>query len=231
MNLLEIYMLDMLKVIVWASAIVIVLFMYRSPITRFIDRTQKVSLPKGIEVTTTEDQLERARNQKPLEALTEGEPAVAINEVEAKRASIGEEFQNPMLVEQARRIEEALDSLALDNAADREELLVKHLAASQIACLFEQTYRLIFGSQINALHFLAQESMNGTADIESLRPVYLHAENYGLDHSRVSFEAWLEFLEYCELVQKTENEIAITPRGKEFLRYLLERGYAYKKGW
>ena len=225
---------EVLRVVVWPMAVVACFLggvcILKKSISRFIDRIQKMSFPKGGEITTKEDQMERVRSQKPIDALSDGEDAVISDEVRTERAPIREAFQNPMLLEQVQRIKEHLDGLCFDAPADREELLLKSLAANQIAVQFEHTYHLIFGSQIVALKFLAHQTVTGAADIEEFRPVYNEAQKFGLNPSKTSFEAWLWFLEYTVLVQKTEEKIAITLRGREFLKYLIDRNYPCLKG-
>jgi len=227
-------MIEVLEVIAWPVTVAIcalgAVWILKKPISGFIDRTQRITLPKGGEITTKEDQMERVRSQKPVDSLSDGEDAIVSAGVEPNRVSVRETFQSPMLLEQAQSIKEHLDNLSFQTPADREELLLKSIAANQIALSFERTYHLIFGSQIKALQFLAQQAVNGTAEIEELRPVYNEAEKFGLDHSKTSFDAWLGFLGYSVFVQMNYGKIAITGKGREFLKYLIDRNYPFFKG-
>ncbi len=107
-------------------------------------------------------------------------------------------------------------------------VLVRILATMQLAFGFEETYRLIWGSQLSLLSYL-----NTQADgqpTEALRPFYtLAAGQYPEAYDGYSFEAWLGFLRDQVLVRGDGGRLRMTVRGREFLTYLTRMGRSHNR--
>jgi hypothetical protein len=112
--------------------------------------------------------------------------------------------------------------------AEAVPVLVRILAGMQIAFGFEETYRLIWGSQLSLLNYLNTQ-MDGQP-AEALRPFYtLAATQYPEAYNGYSFEAWLGFLRDQLLVREDGGRLRITVRGREFLTYLTRMGRSHNK--
>lgn len=186
---------------------VVAIITFRRPLLNILERTSQVDVG-GVKVSTP------VQDQRQIGAKTDI----------SKTEQVANAFQSPMLVEAEQVVVKVLDELA-KNPAEREKVLVKHLAASEIFLVFERTYRVIFGSQLLALQFLSSVS-NTLQDPKVLRPIYEQAKSKNSEfYASVSFEAWFSFLETTLLVARQDGKIGISIRGKEFLKYLIEQGY------
>lgn len=126
---------------------------------------------------------------------------------------------NAIVAEDVERIKAQLAALNFPlDSADTGEILVRHLAATQLMVRFERTHRLIFGSQILALHLMNNEPQPD----ETLRAVFENARTKEPQFYRsYKFEDWIGFLIKEVTVVKTEhNSYAITVYGKNYLEYI-----------
>ncbi len=190
---------------------VIFIFVFKQPISRFIDRTQKVG-KTGIETGSG--------------AQTSG--------VTPKLSAADEllkTFDNTLLVQKEEYIRNELEKLNLGQGPDRDRVLIRLLAALSIGQSFERTYYFIWGSQLGALELLNEFGESGL-ETEILRPSFEQAaarepERYRGD----TFERWLAFMEVSQLINKRDGKVYITVEGKEFLKYIVHQGYTlYKRG-
>lgn len=106
---------------------------------------------------------------------------------------------------------------------DTVTVLVRHLAATQIALVFNQIDRLIWGSQLTFLHFLNTSPTGAT--YEQAKIFYDKASvDYPDAYEGYSLENWLGFLRSCVLLLEKERILWITQRGRELLSYLAQQG-------
>lgn len=114
-------------------------------------------------------------------------------------------------------------SLPFDTPTD--EILIKHLAATQIALNFETNYNLIFGSQLTLLKELNVIAPKGKSmeEIEKyISDVFKQFPNSFHDWDA---EKYLRFLFNSVFILKIEeNKIGITVRGVEFLSWIVRNG-------
>jgi hypothetical protein len=110
---------------------------------------------------------------------------------------------------------------------DREDLLIRLLAESRLVLLFEQTYAIIFGSQIAGLKLLNQYSKVSEEEVRTYfeRVKETHPEIYG----NYGYDSWLGFLISRDLVRRSNHMIEITDIGRDFLLYLTMRGLPESK--
>ncbi len=114
--------------------------------------------------------------------------------------------------------------------AEAVPVLIRYLAGMQIAMGFEDTYRLIWGSQLNLLNYL--NTQPDGQPTEALRLFYtLASSQYAEAYDGYSFEAWLGFLKDHLLLREDGGRLRITVRGREFLAYLTRMGRTYAKAW
>jgi hypothetical protein len=132
-----------------------------------------------------------------------------------------------------REVEEGIkNDLAQRNllGAEAVPVLVRYLAGMQIAMGFEESYRLIWGSQLSLLTYLNSQPEGQPA--EALRLFYtLASSQYPEAYDGYSFESWVGFLKDHLLVREDGGRLRITVRGREFLAYLTRMGRTYAKAW
>lgn len=203
-------------------------FCFRREIAGIMARIRGID-SKFISVSTgdrQEEMAQRAPEGDALRTLPQQPEAIPTG----RNLQAEEYFQSRLLLEQAAHLDNYLHSLGLENANEREAFLLKFSASCQIALMFEETYRLIYGSQLIALQALAGHDKSIMTAVDNLRPFYHQGASMGLNHESVSFDAWLWFLTHTVLTAREDEQIGITVRGKEFLKYLVERGYPLIKG-
>ena len=193
---------------IWASAVfgiaVVFFFTFRSPLAGFISRANKIGFGKFAFT---------ARATKQVQAA----PRLAEELLQA--------FDNPLLLEQEHLIRSDLKLRGLGSQDDdTTRILVRHLASTQIALLFNQIDRMIWGSQVTYLHFL-NASPNGT-NLDQANVFYENAQEAFPDaYSNYALGDWIGFLrDVTHLVTEQDGVIRITVRGRQFLAYLTQLG-------
>jgi hypothetical protein len=106
----------------------------------------------------------------------------------------------------------------------REALFVRFIASGLIAYMHDQTWWMIFGSQLSAMDALN----SGVLRREEIEEFYNAAvRKFPGRYENYSFEQWLGFLRNRVLVLDLPgNTIGITVRGKDFLKHLIHYGYS-----
>ncbi len=129
-----------------------------------------------------------------------------------------------IIEETEQKLKEELTSIQYDE----KEVLLRALASVQLSLAYERAYKDIFKSQIDALQRL-NATGSGVLTREALSLFYENAKNkYSSAYDNFSFDNWLNFLFFSELIKEVEGKINITTNGKAFLLYILERGYEVK---
>ena len=144
--------------------------------------------------------------------LTESEAEQRFKEV----SSIG---VPPVIQKQERLILNDLQKMQLSDEKS-VDLLIRHLAATQLLLNAEQTYRMIFGSQIVVLRHLNTYGPRTRSQIQAIydQVKMKHPELY----SDYPFQQYLAFLTSQRLIA-TEDQgetFQITDEGKEFLKWM-----------
>jgi len=187
----------------------VVIFTFKRPLERLIDRTQKVG-KTGLE---TAGAIQPAADQQPL----------------SKAEELMKDFDNALLLKREEEIRFWLEQAKLPAGGERERVLVRYLAGISVISMFEKVYSLIWGSQIGVLQFLNSARAEGV-DPDFLRPWFDQAaarepEAYAGD----TMERWLSFLQSYSLITKAGPNFVITLEGREFLKYLIHQGYTLHK--
>ncbi len=188
---------------------IVSIVVFRQPLTRFLDRAEKIG--KG-----------------GIQAVTGGQASG----VEVKPSPADEllkAFDNALLVEREKFILAELERLHISPGSDRERVLIRLLASLSLVQSFERTYTLIWGSQITALQFL---NSAGAVPAQFLRPWYDQAAAREPEvYDGYTFDQWLGFLQASFLILLSGENVSISLEGREFLKYLLHQGYTlYKRG-
>lgn len=131
----------------------------------------------------------------------------------------------PLIAEQVSLIKADLDERGLPHNTPTDKVLIKYLAASQIALTFETTYNVIFGSQLTLLKELNSIKPEGLSknDIDAyVSSVFNQFPNAFKDWN---YDNYLNFMFSHVLILKTKEEkIHITKRGVEFLAWIVRSG-------
>jgi hypothetical protein len=131
----------------------------------------------------------------------------------------------PLIIELVDAIKIDLDEKGLPYDSPTDEILIKHLAGTQLALEFEKIHTLIFGSQITLLKELNSIKPQGETkeEINSyVSNVYNQFPNSFKDWSS---NKYLSFLYTSFLITNSEEDtIHITVRGVEYLSWIIRNG-------
>jgi len=200
---------SLLASIAWPQAALlfglVFIAVFFGPIRRFIERIKSV----GKEGVTTLEALPSAQiaeqKKKAVEDLMRMPDSALLNELE-----------DVIVLDLASR--------HLDTESDTTKVLVRHLAATQIALEFEQVHSVIFGSQIYLLKKLNEAASAGL----ELAVIDKHFENvqklFSEQLGSWSKEGYLRFLFNRVLIRTDEGRYRITVRGNDFLMWLVRMG-------
>lgn len=208
-------LIEVLKIVSWPFVglivAVIAIVIFRKPITRLLNRLKRVGVP-GVKL-----ELEAAVAGS-VQAESEPVKTGLDAETENRLRQVRNVDVPSMVQEQQNLIRADLRKLGVAQQ-EQVELLVKHLAVTQLLLRAEYTYRLIFGSQIALLKFL-NASVNGTRP--QLSEFYEGAkEQFPQLYETYSFEQYLQFLLAQGLVKTEDHQrYSITVAGQEFLRWM-----------
>jgi hypothetical protein len=190
------------RIAAWPLVIALIAWWQRDTFRKFLEslprRPVTVKGPGGWEATVgAAEQLQEAR-KPPIEAAIQtaapaARPAVADLEGRLRAQLVGDQAQ-------------------------QTGVLLRELAETRVRAGHESIYRLIFGSQIQALK---QLDLRGTATVQEARQYYdnlipLHPDLY----PNYPFESWLNFLVAMLLVQRDGDLLSTTIYGHDFLMYL-----------
>jgi hypothetical protein len=191
----------------WPIAVVVLgvvfMFVFRTQIGRFLDRTKSV----GKDGVKAYDETKQLSAPKP-DALTQ----------------FLETYHNPLLIETEAAIEEDEKKRGLTNPSDTVKALRKSLAGVLIVWQFERTYNIIWRSQVSALIFLNGRAPELTPEAEIQSFFDAAASDYPTLYEGREFKDWLGYLTSQLLVLRTADGVAITVRGREFLKWRIEEG-------
>lgn len=123
------------------------------------------------------------------------------------------------------------EGLEQQNLADPEaiEVLIRHLAATQIKLIFNEIDYYIWESQVELLKHL---NSSPGCSIEELRTFYHLAVSRSTNPtefiSKQTFEQYLQFLTSYELITELEGSYHISHIGRDFLVFLTAKGVPKK---
>ncbi len=191
------------QIIIWLGGIFIACLFLRGGLIKLLPRLRW----KGSEISLDPPQ----------------QPTASQPDVQTAADRLMRAFDNELLVEQDANIR---NELRRDNLLDRLEaipILIRHLAASQVAYAFETFYRTIYGSQLRFLEFLNQQQTGIPRD--TAQPFFdavaaLHPQVY----SGWNLARWLRWMLNSGLIREDNGVLQITVRGRHFLAYLTNLG-------
>jgi len=134
----------------------------------------------------------------------------------------------PIALEQEDRIRADLNGLGVLDAQEQVDLLIKHLAMTQIGLRFEGTYRTIFGSQVELLKWL--NTRGGSTKTELPGFYQMAKANFPNLYETYSFDQYLQYLRVNGLIAEHAPEhFVITLAGREFLKWITDQGVVDSK--
>jgi hypothetical protein len=151
--------------------------------------------------------------------------AVAVDP--ARAAVIRNVGVSPMILEREAAIRRDVANIP---ESERLDVLVRHLAVSELLTNAEQIYRLIFGSQLGLLHHLNLYGL--TAKTKLIENFFEPAAvKYPAAYVRYSKDEYFHFLESNFLVTSANHPEAyeITVKGKGFLEWIVTSGVSVEK--
>ncbi len=202
------------------AALVFFVLLYRRQIGAFLERAESIG-KGGIKAYPKEIAQSQTGAPAPATEALAPNPAGSTGSAvqKLKTEDLLRELDTPLILERDKFIREDLERL--ENPADREKVLIRHLAGSNVVREFERVYGLIFGSQIGALEDLNSAGHEGLP-VERIQAFYNDAvARYPAMYERLTFEEWIGFLKLSVLIQDSENGYAITLWGHEFLIHLV----------
>ena len=144
---------------------------------------------------------------------------------EDKRAA--EEFfrglDNPMLRELEDSIRADLDRRRLTAHDDREKALVKSLALSQAAFVFERIHNSLWASQFALLTYV-NEHPTGASEQDVQRFYDAAKSAYPDVYEHYPRSSWFGFLQSYLLVTPAGENFVISIRGRAFLQFIVATG-------
>lgn len=131
----------------------------------------------------------------------------------------------------AARVRQELDELANGDLTAKINIMIYAYSIANIQLAHERNYHVIFGSQIE---LLAQANIfsDGLSD-EATRAIYNRAaESYPDLYRTYTFEQWSSFLKNSGLCSiDAQQHFVVTPFGRGFLRYIIDRKLNYQKAY
>lgn len=195
---------DLIKGIAWPLAILLIALIFKRDLKNILPRIRKAG-PAGIELDSLEQQ-QRAPVPK-----------------EDRHTGLGPVSPIVELKEEAIR-----KDLELYKPEAREPALIRNLALFQFWASFENAYGIIFGSQIRALR---QWNSVGRVNLHDARSFFEREAKAAFPeaYKDASFESWAEFLRARGFISFEGDEEVVTDLGREFLKFLSDRGYPENK--
>lgn len=193
---------------------IIAIVVFRDEFRSLIARTERIRAP-GIGFEAGVDQT------KP-DALAKDAAPDAAEELHSM-------LDNQLVVEQSSLITTDLERRKV-SPGEREKFLVRLTAAISLAWQFETIYHAIWGSQIELLQALNPIAPRGLPATHIKHFFEGGAKRFPLMYKNYSSDQWLQFLiSNALVVADGAAAFVITTKGREFLKYLIERGYGTQK--
>jgi hypothetical protein len=121
-------------------------------------------------------------------------------------------------------VEQNIKVVAAQNyPADKEGFYARFIGIGLVACIHDETWYTIFGSQLRALHGL---NANGNVPISVVRAHYDNVvPKFPYMYPTYTFDRWLQYIVDRRLIVRYQSDIVdITHNGKDFLKYLTHVG-------
>src|SRR5260370_34273465 len=128
-------------------------------------------------------------------------------------------YDNALLLETEALVKTGAEKFKPGN--DRERFLVRTLASGAISHTFDVVWYTIYNSQLRLL-----DAFNSTppSTAESQKYYEQASQNYPIPYLTYPFDQWLSYLHVWLMTVQNGDTLAISVRGREFLKYLVQQG-------
>lgn len=161
-----------------------------------------------------------------------GQKEQITNEVEYHVKQLLKDVQrNAVIDEMVENIEKELKSRSLSYDSPTEKVLIKYLADAQLLLQFEQTYNVIFGSQISLLKRINTLGRMTQGELQAF--VGGVFQQFPDQFRGWDLDSYLAYLYNSLLItndKENDNKVGLTVRGVEFLAWMTRSGKEEKKG-
>lgn len=230
--------LGYLAAIIIPVVVLILGFMFRTPLTHVLMNMKRWKFPWG-EVETkdsppqvAQESLEKSiTEEKVLIPPTLGAPPTGPSPSPTPATAVAKQPAPEMVEEHAKLMEIIRNRAPLDKLVgqEREDFIIFVLAERILALSFERTYRAIFGSQMEALMLANRPS---GVPVDGLRDLFNNAkERFPKVHSNRTLEEWIAYMVSDGLIETVPNNDKLyrtKPYGKGFLHYVIAEGLQVK---
>lgn len=205
--------LDWISDIAWPLAILIVVFVFMKQIRALIGRIKDVEGP-GFKLNTS---------------FADQEKEVLENST-IKTSKVLELLNgrfSPETMDMAKKKVIEFAGLENINDDDKYDVLLRYTQNLAVYSAFYETYTIIYGSQIRLLKNLREKGDQPAAIMEI--HYLLVEEKYPDAFKTYSYNEYLQWMKYRELIIEEENILKLTHIGRDFLVYLALQGHSEDK--
>jgi hypothetical protein len=213
--------IKILDIVKWPVAVVLIIAglagYLRDVIKRVANRTTKAGL-SGIEFAPPpSEQLP----SPPKEGVAATSPLKSTGRDRVREFIAGVKGWLPEQLEPAaQRVRAELDQTFGTNPSDQVEGLVYVVASLNVQLTHERHFIAIYGSQLR----LMEQMIGGGVSVDVARKFYEEAKAMFPDAYRsYTFEQWITFLVGSGLVTVGQGNYVLTPHGRGFLKYIVDR--------
>lgn len=209
------FIIKLIDTIKWPGLVFIIILVFYKPVKSLIERIKSVKTGKlGIETNSAQiqetgeksDKLVAHNGKSQLELIEKALNLFSYDTREAFKQMIKKETEFDMV----------------QDDRGKTELLFKYSEYLYIQLVNERVYSHIFGSQIRLLIHLNSAS-NQT--LEDVKFFFEQAVEANAEIQRYGYERYLQFLSSHYLITiDNSSQINITWRGRDFLKWMVERG-------
>lgn len=230
------YFLSTIQALAW-PVVAYIIFRYFGPVLKdLLSSIKEAALERGIKVSTSgveippnfdkveniEDMIRKTTSHKHLFEQNQPEQLEGDLAIQPKNAIEVLKQHEKNLV---NNIMPVLNTITEGKKSREIEPLLKGLLCeAYIYLYFERTFQRILGSQSKLLKKLLQSK---NLSIQEAQTIFKSSSTHV--NPSLTFENWLIFLLDSKFIEKDNDSISITNRGKEFLEYIDERGYSLTK--
>ena len=203
-----------LESLIWPSVAlllgIVAIVVLRKPLGRLLDRITHID-KIGI----------KAASQEIAAATKDAEKPFAVRDV----MELG---YNEVIKDHERMIQEAIAKIRFSTPEEREALLLRALARSQVYAQFHRISMLMFGSQLGIVVQASSQPAGISEDL--VKKTYEDAKKGdSLFHESTSYESYKGFLLNTKLLCWEGDRLKITIFGKEFLKFLVDNALTHQR--
>lgn len=190
----------------WPLAVIVIVCILKNPITILINKLKSVAI-KDYKFDLSDQPIQKPKDPTPQ----------SIN-IPIPTDSLG------LVDEYKQLILNDLGKAIIKSEEDKINILVSHLAATQLKLVYQNINCSIFGSQIELLRWL--NSMVNPVDVSRIKVFYdIAAEKYPDVYQKYTFQEYLSYLTNIKVLEIIGSEYRISKLGKGYLIYIDEFGF------